>query len=75
MVLESTSGLVALLQFDGHGHRFAVAQQTKLNFAADRHGADLARSAAKLLIAFPLREVMTSPALMPAFAAAERHYG
>ncbi|WP_285218855.1 PDZ domain-containing protein, partial [Klebsiella quasipneumoniae] len=23
------------------GHRFAVAQQTKLNFAADRHGADL----------------------------------
>ncbi|VGP06415.1 hypothetical protein SB00610_00846 [Klebsiella quasipneumoniae subsp. similipneumoniae] len=30
-----------------------------------------ARSAAKLLIAFPLREVITSPALMPAFAAAD----
>ncbi len=30
-----------------------------------------ARSAAKLLMGFPFREVITSPALMPAFAADE----
>ncbi|EJK92634.1 hypothetical protein UUU_06200 [Klebsiella pneumoniae subsp. pneumoniae DSM 30104 = JCM 1662 = NBRC 14940] len=47
-------GLVALLQFDGHGHRFAVAQQTKLNFAADRHGADLGTQRGEAADRFPV---------------------
>ncbi|KEP71862.1 hypothetical protein HR12_32230 [Microbacterium sp. SUBG005] len=60
-----------MLQFQAHVNRLTFTQQAEGHFTADWHRTHFRTQGGKLLIGLPFREVMTSPALMPAFAAEE----